>query len=321
MALWTDLIDPATLTGYARASLADYEARKGTLARWLPNREVPTSSCASSQGQTGLVDDRGLPRLRRRADHRQGPAGQARHARAPRARTEHPGLGVQPAPRSQRRPTTRSSSRDPEHHRPCRASRSPTRSSVSAASSSPPARRRSTRRTSAAPSMDDDFGRAAGTPSPPAPRGRRARSPRLGPADLVDTYVGSNGEEPGAILMSTGCCGRSPRARRVQDAAPERWLASRHPPTCRTILAAPACRRSTSTTATSRSPAPRPEGHPRRPAAAAPRAGRDGRLGGHRARRDVLGSDPVVGRGRLGHRGRPSSPASSRASTATRSPR
>jgi hypothetical protein len=32
MALWTDVIDPATLTGYARASLEDYEARKGTLA-------------------------------------------------------------------------------------------------------------------------------------------------------------------------------------------------------------------------------------------------------------------------------------------------
>ncbi|QOT19728.1 major capsid protein [Paenarthrobacter sp. YJN-5] len=40
MALWTDLITPAELTGYARASLEDFEARNGTLARWLPNRFV-----------------------------------------------------------------------------------------------------------------------------------------------------------------------------------------------------------------------------------------------------------------------------------------
>ena len=29
MALWTDIIDPETLTGYARASMNAYEARKG----------------------------------------------------------------------------------------------------------------------------------------------------------------------------------------------------------------------------------------------------------------------------------------------------
>ena len=40
MALWTDIIDPETLTGYARASMNAYEARKGTLARWLPNRPL-----------------------------------------------------------------------------------------------------------------------------------------------------------------------------------------------------------------------------------------------------------------------------------------
>jgi hypothetical protein len=56
MALWTDLIDPATLTGYARASLADYEARKGTLARWLPNREVADVVVRFVAGQTGLTE-------------------------------------------------------------------------------------------------------------------------------------------------------------------------------------------------------------------------------------------------------------------------
>lgn len=56
MALWTDIIDPATLTGYARASLADYEANKGTLARWLPNREVADIVARFVKGQSGLVD-------------------------------------------------------------------------------------------------------------------------------------------------------------------------------------------------------------------------------------------------------------------------
>lgn len=56
MALWTDLIDPATLTGYARESLAAYEARQGTLARWLPNRMIPDIVARFIKGRTGLVD-------------------------------------------------------------------------------------------------------------------------------------------------------------------------------------------------------------------------------------------------------------------------
>src|SRR4051794_29540276 len=56
MALWTDLIDPATLTGYARESLADYEQRQGTLARWLPNRYIPDIVARFIKGRTGLVD-------------------------------------------------------------------------------------------------------------------------------------------------------------------------------------------------------------------------------------------------------------------------
>lgn len=57
MALWTDVIDPATLTGYVRASLEDYEQQRGTLARWLPNREVADVSVRFFAGQNGLVDE------------------------------------------------------------------------------------------------------------------------------------------------------------------------------------------------------------------------------------------------------------------------
>jgi hypothetical protein len=56
MPLWTDIIDPADLTGYARESLADYEARQGTLARWLPNRDIPDIVARFVQGGTGLID-------------------------------------------------------------------------------------------------------------------------------------------------------------------------------------------------------------------------------------------------------------------------
>lgn len=55
MALWTDLIDPATLTGYVREALSDIEARKGTFARYLPNREVSDISVRFVAGQNGLV--------------------------------------------------------------------------------------------------------------------------------------------------------------------------------------------------------------------------------------------------------------------------
>ncbi len=56
MALWTDVIDPATLTGYARAALADYEETRGNLAMFLPNRDVADVVVRFIAGSTGLVD-------------------------------------------------------------------------------------------------------------------------------------------------------------------------------------------------------------------------------------------------------------------------
>ena len=54
--LWTDIINPAELTGYARASLNDYEAKKGTLARWLPNKEVGDNVARFRKGNAGFVE-------------------------------------------------------------------------------------------------------------------------------------------------------------------------------------------------------------------------------------------------------------------------
>lgn len=55
--LWTDVIDPATLTGFARAEQAEYEAAKGSLARWLPNQEVADVSVRFMAGSAGLVPE------------------------------------------------------------------------------------------------------------------------------------------------------------------------------------------------------------------------------------------------------------------------
>lgn len=53
--LWSELIFPAELTGYARESQADYEQRLGTLARWLPNRYVHDIVARFFYGRTGLM--------------------------------------------------------------------------------------------------------------------------------------------------------------------------------------------------------------------------------------------------------------------------
>lgn len=57
MALWTDVIDPATLTGYARDYLADYELQRGSLAAFLPNTFVPDVSVRFNVGDSGLVPE------------------------------------------------------------------------------------------------------------------------------------------------------------------------------------------------------------------------------------------------------------------------
>ena len=56
MALWTDAIDPAELTGYARASLQDREDRNGTLEDFLPNTPVDDIYVKFSEGENGLQE-------------------------------------------------------------------------------------------------------------------------------------------------------------------------------------------------------------------------------------------------------------------------
>lgn len=57
MTLWTEHVDPATLTGYARESMADIERAKGSLSAFLPNRVVPDTDVRLMVGRSGLVDE------------------------------------------------------------------------------------------------------------------------------------------------------------------------------------------------------------------------------------------------------------------------
>jgi hypothetical protein len=53
--LWTDVIDPATLTGYMRESLANYEARQGSLEQFLTNQTVGDIVVSFDVGAFGLT--------------------------------------------------------------------------------------------------------------------------------------------------------------------------------------------------------------------------------------------------------------------------
>lgn len=57
MALWTDIITPAELTGYARSFQSDYELQRGSLAAFLPNKQVLDTSVRFMMGDSGLVEE------------------------------------------------------------------------------------------------------------------------------------------------------------------------------------------------------------------------------------------------------------------------
>lgn len=57
MALWTDLIEPAELTGFVREAFEANERAKGLLARFLPNTFVPDITVRFTKGDAGLVEE------------------------------------------------------------------------------------------------------------------------------------------------------------------------------------------------------------------------------------------------------------------------
>lgn len=198
MALWTDIIDPATLTGYARASLADYEARRGTLARWLPNREVPDISVRFVAGSAGLVDIADFRAFDAEPTIGKGPAGK-------RITLELPALG-QNIPVSEYN-QLRARNANLSDETALSTIRRTTDVVVRAVSDAIERLRGTVLQTGKATVtgfMDDDFGRAAGHTVTAGALWSVVGTDALG--DLTtwsDTYRDANGDSPGAIVMST----------------------------------------------------------------------------------------------------------------------
>lgn len=198
MALWTDIIDPATLTGYARASLADYEARRGTLAQWLPNRFVADISVRFVAGATGLVDIANFRAYDAEPEIGKGPQGK-------RVTLELPALGIN-IPVSEYNQLRALNSNMTEEQALATIQRA-TDIVVRAVADAIERLRGTVLQTGRATVpgfMDDDFGRAAGHSVTAAALWSTAGADAL--ADLTtwsDTYRDTNGEEVGAIVTST----------------------------------------------------------------------------------------------------------------------
>ena len=198
MTLWTDIIDPATLTGYARASLADYEAKRGTLARWLPNRTVQSIDVRFTAGSFGLVEIADF-----RAYDAEPTIGKA--APGKRITLELPALG-QNIPVSEYN-QLRANGAQPGDETVLGTIQRTTDVVVRAVADALERLRGTvltTGKATVAGFMDDDFGRAPGHTVNAAALWSVPTTDGL--ADLnawSDTYRDANGEEPGAIVMST----------------------------------------------------------------------------------------------------------------------
>lgn len=203
MPLWTDVIDPATLTGYARASLADYEAKKGTLAQFLPNREVADIVVRFMQGSTGLVDI-----AQWRAYDAEPEVGKGQSGK--RVTLELPAVG-QNIPVSE---YAQLRARNASDETVLNAVLNTTNRVVHAVSDSVERLRGIVLATGKATinptnfggkfQSDDDFGRSGGhtvTASSAWSTGSVSRLTDL--QTWTDTYIADNGVAPGAILMST----------------------------------------------------------------------------------------------------------------------
>jgi len=198
MALWTDIIDPATLTGYARASLADYEASKGTLARWLPNRVIADIVARFVAGQTGLIDVADFRAYDAEITIGKGPDGK-------RITIELPAVG-RDIPVSEYN-QLRALGANPSDEAVLATIQRTTDVVVRAVADAVERMRGvvlQTGRATLTGFMDDDFGRAAGHTVTAGASWATAGTDAL--SDLAtwsDTYTDANGVPPGAIVTST----------------------------------------------------------------------------------------------------------------------
>ncbi len=204
--LWTDIIDPAELTGYVRAWLEDYEARNGTLARWLPNRLVPDINVRFVAGSTGLV-----PIAQFRAYDAEPAVGSG--PKGKRVTLELPALGLQIPVSEYTQLRNRNASDDTIRTSILDTARANARAVVDSIE-----RARgivlSTGKFTVNPTnfggsaegfyADDDYGRAAGHTAVVSNSWAGTTVDILGDLQTAfDAYVDINGEEPGVFLTST----------------------------------------------------------------------------------------------------------------------
>lgn len=199
MPLWTDVITPAELTGYARASLEAYEIQKGSLARWLPNREVADIVARFVMGQKGLVDE---------AQFRAYDAEPEIGKRQPRRRVtiELPAIG-QNLPVSEYQQLRSRNASDEELRNQILAD---TEQVVQAIADRIERLRGTVLITGKATidqtnfAIEDDFGRSGTHTVTAGSLWSTASVDRLAYLEtLLDVYRTDNGEDPGALVMST----------------------------------------------------------------------------------------------------------------------
>jgi hypothetical protein len=202
MPLWTDIIDPGDLTGYARRSLAEYEASRGSLARWLPNRQINDIAARFVQGSTGLVDVANFRAFDAEPEVGKAPSGK-------RITVEMPAVG-QNIPVSEYNQLRLRGADAADDAVLVAISR--TADTVARAVSDAVERLRgivlntgkATITQNGYTFMDDDFGRSGSHSVTAGASWATASTDALGHLTTwFDTYVATNGEEPGAILAST----------------------------------------------------------------------------------------------------------------------
>lgn len=84
MELWQDAMTPAEATGYLRAALEDIEIQKGSLARWLPNKLVADTVVQFFYGSRGgMVEEARYRAFDAEIEKTKGPQTQRRTANLP----------------------------------------------------------------------------------------------------------------------------------------------------------------------------------------------------------------------------------------------
>lgn len=200
MILWTDIIDPATLTEYTRTALADIEANKGSLAQWLPNKEVQDIVVRFQAGQSGLVEAAKFRAYDAEIEIGAGPQGK-------RVTLELPALGMNiPVTEYSQLRARGGNVSDAQVLQTITA----TADRVARAVADAMEKMRGVVLATGKATIDqdnyqseDDFGRPAGhTITAPALWSVTATDRLSQIESWVDTYVDANGVEPGAMVMS-----------------------------------------------------------------------------------------------------------------------